>query len=146
MVIRPVMAADEAEWLRMHKALRPTPSDEMLAAGMIEQLNAQQRAVFVIDRGNGKLGGFVDVSIRPGREGNTSVRTAYVESLYVDPDLRRQGFGRELLAAAERWAVTKGMTEIASETENDDRRTIAIHKALGFREGWRRVYFLKSLR
>lgn len=145
MVIRPVTPGDIAEWLRLRKALWPNCSDEMHSIEMKEQSDSADATVFVIDRGNGKLGGFVEVSIRNRVEGSTSGRVGYLEGWYVDPDLRGQGFGRELVAAAERWAATKGMTEMASDAELNNAESVKAHKSLGFKETFRLVHFLKPL-
>lgn len=130
----------------MRKTLWPGCSDERHSVEMNEQVNFRDRAVFVIDRSNGKLGGFVEASIRPRVEGGASARVASLDALYVDPDLRRQGCARELLAAVERWAATRGMTEIASDVDVHDHDSIAIHRALGFNEASRLIRFLKSVR
>ena len=130
----------------MRKALWPNCSDEMHSIEMKEQSGSPDATVFVIDRGNGKLGGFVEVSIRDRVDGSTSGRVGYLEGWYVDPDLRGQGFGKELVAAAERWSANKGMTEIASDAELDNAESIKAHKALGFKETFRLVHFLKKIR
>lgn len=41
----------------------------------------------------------------------------YVEAWYVDPDVRRTGYGRALLAAAEAWALRRGCREMASDAQ-----------------------------
>ncbi len=146
MVIRPIISADTAEWLRMRKSLWPHCTGEMHAVEMKQLSGAGDETVFVIDRSNNKLGGFVEVSIRDRVDGSTSARVGYLEGWYVDPDLRGQGFGKELVATAERWAATKGMTEIASDAEFDNVESIKAHKSLGFKETFRLVHFLKPLR
>ena len=40
--------------------------------------------------------------------GCQSSPVGYIEAWYVDPDVRRQGYGHALLAAAEGWAVEQG--------------------------------------
>jgi aminoglycoside 6'-N-acetyltransferase I len=145
MIIRPLSPMDSPEWLRMRKALWPDCSEEIHAIEMKEQTDSTNEATFVLERGNGKLGGFVEVSIRDRVDGAVSPRAGYIEGWYVDPDLRRQGMGRELVATAERWAASTGMTEMGSDAELDNGRGIRAHKALGYQESFRLVHFLKRL-
>lgn len=103
-------------------------------------------AVIVVDRGDGSLAGFVEIGSRNCAEGCESTPVAYVEGLYVDPDVRRTGFGRRLLKAAETWAVEHGFSEIASDTELDNDVSRLAHVAFGFEEVERKICFKKRLR
>jgi aminoglycoside 6'-N-acetyltransferase I len=101
--------------------------------------------VFVWDRGDGRLGGFVSVSTRPWAEGCVSEPVAYIEGWFVDEDLRRQGVGSKLFAAAEDWARAGGFTEIGSDAELDNDISIAAHLRLGYRATTRLQHFQKDL-
>jgi len=70
---------------------------------------------------------------------------AYLEGWYVVPDWQGHGVGRTLVEAAEGWARARGLREIASDAELDNAGSIAAHGALGFRETFRVVQFLKRL-
>ena len=50
-----------------------------------------------------------------------------------------------LVEAAEAWARERGHTEIASDTDPDNRTSIAAHRALGYEEVGRAVCFRKPL-
>ena len=100
---------------------------------------------FVIDRGDGRLGGYVEVGTRAYAEGCDTSPVAYVEAWYVDEDLRRHGWGRRLFAAVETWARDKGLRELASGSLIDNTTSIAAHKHLGFTEVERQVHFAKRL-
>jgi aminoglycoside 6'-N-acetyltransferase I len=63
----------------------------------------------------------------------------------VDPDLRQRGVGAALFAAAERWALEAGFTEIGSDAETHNAVSIAAHKALGYDEVLRIVCFRRTL-
>lgn len=102
--------------------------------------------VLVVDRGGGRLGGFVELALRDGVDGAARETTAFVEGWLVEEDLRGRGWGRKLIAAAERWARERGMVELASDTELGNRVGIAAHRAVGFRETFRVVQFLKRVR
>jgi aminoglycoside 6'-N-acetyltransferase I len=69
----------------------------------------------------------------------------YLEGWYVVPEVRRQGIGAQLMAAAEDWARGQGCTEIASDALIDNENSHRAHRALGFEETGRVVNFRKPL-
>jgi aminoglycoside 6'-N-acetyltransferase I len=89
--------------------------------------------------------GFVEVSTRDYVEGCSSSPVGYVEGIYVCPEHRGAGVGRELIRVAEAWARERGCIEMGSDTGLDDTRSISFHEALGFRETDRRIVFLKDV-
>jgi len=146
MLIRSLEPHDYSDWLRLRRALWPDCSEAMHDSEMEGYTNsAGTQAVFVLVREDGHLGGFVEVSVRDRVDGSVSPRVAYLEGWFVDPDLRGHGFGRGLVATAERWGIARGLTEIASDVEIANTKGLAAHEALGFRETFRLVHFLKSL-
>ena len=146
MPIRPTQPEDHAERLRMRRDLFPNCSDDMHVFEMKRYAtNGESGRVFVYERQDGSLGGFVEVSIHERVDGSFSNHVGYIDAWYVDPDLRAQGIGRDLLKAAEAWVSAKGLTQIASDCELLDRDSIKIHKAVGFEETFRLVHFLKRI-
>ena len=101
-------------------------------------------AVFVVARSDETVGGFLELSVRNYAEGCTG-DTPYIESWFVDADLRRSGAGRALMHAAEHWAREHGYSEIASDALLDNEISHAAHRALGFEEVERTVHFRKAL-
>ena len=100
---------------------------------------------FVAERPDGSLCGFVEVGSRQYAEGCDSSPVGYIEGWWVDADVRRQGIGRALIAAAEDWARARGYTEMASDALIDNLVSHSSHKALGYEEVERQVAFRKSL-
>jgi aminoglycoside 6'-N-acetyltransferase I len=130
------MASEEApEVLGMMRALWPDCDDEVIADDV----------VFVIERADGRLGGFLAASIRPWAEGCGSTPVGYVEGWWVEPDLRRQGAGALLMEAAEAWTAAQGLAELASDADLQNEGSIAAHRALGFDEVQRVVCFRKAV-
>ena len=130
------MRADEAQAvLAMMRELWPDCDDEAIP----------DDCVFVIDRGDGALGGFITLAMRPWAEGCASTPCAFIEGWWVAADLRGRGYGRKLVGAAEGWAIAQGSRELASDAELTNTGSIAAHGALGFEEVQRSVAFRKRL-
>ena len=64
--------------------------------------------VFVLERPDGRLGGFLEAGTRKYAEGCVTAPVGYIEGWFVDENLRRQGHGHELVNAAEDWARSQG--------------------------------------
>jgi GNAT superfamily N-acetyltransferase len=91
-------------------------------------------------------------AITAGLHGWTWARTGFVRTLWVREDLRGQGIGARLLAAAEREAVHRGCREMQLDTHSYQapgfyRR--AGYEQIGELPGWpgesTRMFFRKSL-
>lgn len=108
MKVRAYRDSDWPEWLRMSVALFPEYSAESLADGMGTFRHRDDAEVFVVDRGGGALAGFVEVGSRPYADGCDTSPVGYIEAWYTDHDVRRSGYGRALLQAAETWARQQG--------------------------------------
>ena len=145
MKIRVYQDTDWLEWLRLSRVLFPHHSVEDLAAGMHEHRRRADAQVFVAERADGSLAGFVEVGTRPYADGCDTSPVAYIEAWCVDPDVRRQGHGRALLAAAEAWAREGGYREMASDSSLDNLVSHAAHRRAGYVEVDRVVQFRKSL-
>lgn len=152
--VRPVYRPDRDEWVRMRRALWPNDGESehgdevatFFATGTSRWSAALlSMKVFVAERIEGGLCGFVEASIRPFAEECSSGAVGYVEGWYVDPDVRRQGVGRKLVEAAEEWAAALGCTEMASDANLTNTVSHEAHTALGFGEADRLVHFRKRL-
>jgi aminoglycoside 6'-N-acetyltransferase I len=145
--IRAARTADFAEWARLRWALWPDCPPGRSKLEMRELMGSRRKfGVLVIDLGDGRLGGFVELALRDGVDGAARETTGFVEGWFVSPELRGQGWGRKLIAAAAKWARVRGMIELASDAELWNRASIAAHTAVGFRETFRVVQFVKRLR
>ena len=137
--------ADWSDWLRLSRALFPEYSAEELAAGMREHRARSDAEVFVAEREDASVAGFVEVGSRPYADGCNTSPVGYIEAWYVDPDVRRMGYGRALLAAAEEWARGRGYREMASDSRLDNEISHAAHRRAGYDEVDRVVQFRKVL-
>jgi aminoglycoside 6'-N-acetyltransferase I len=135
----------DGDWLAMRLALWPEDSNARHLSGMIDSL---ERGFYVrLARGVGEVAlGFVEASKRVDYvNGTDSSPVAFVEGIYVVPEFRRQGVARALLDAVIIWAKAQGCRELASDSLLPNTDAHAAHRALGFEEMERVVYFRKIL-
>ncbi len=145
-IVRQLEEKDLNEWLRLRQLLwDETPveehRDEML--DIIEHPEFQ--LVLVADAGDEGLIGFLEVSIRPFAEDCDTENVGYLEGWFVQPEYRRTGVGRNLVANAEQWAKAHGCTEMASDAEMGNEDSIEAHRQLGYEETSRLVHLRKEL-
>lgn len=145
MHIRALRDSDDAEWLRMRGALWPRVPEERHRSEMLAYRSTPSGTVFVADRGDGRLGGFLELGQRPMADGCASSPVPYIEGWYVDRDVRLSGVGRALVDAAERHAKEAGFTEIASDCVLDNEVSRLAHDSLGYVEVHRSIHFRKPL-
>jgi aminoglycoside 6'-N-acetyltransferase I len=129
----------------MRAALWPDEDPSELAREIGKMLDDPNQVVFVAERANGGLCGMVEAGIRPFANGVDEQPCAYVEGWWVDPDVRRSGVGRALIAAVENWARERGFRELGSDALIDNVLSHTAHLALGFEERERTVNFRKYL-
>jgi aminoglycoside 6'-N-acetyltransferase I len=144
--VRPLEESDLAEWFRLRKLLWDATDEGEHKAEMLDILeHSDSQLVLVAELKNGRLGGFLEASIRPFVEDCHSDHVGYLEGWYVEPELRQQGVGRKLVSAAERWARGKGCIEMASDAEVGNETSVAAHTGLGYAETSRLVHLRKDL-
>ena len=138
-------AAHLPQWMALRFALWPDEDQTAMAAEAPAILTHPDRLVLVAREGQTVIG-FAEASIRRDYvNGCETSPVGFVEGIYVMPQARQQGIARALIAAIESWARESGLKELASDALLDNRDSHAMHKALGFSETERVVYFLKSL-
>jgi aminoglycoside 6'-N-acetyltransferase I len=143
--VRPAEPGDRAEHARMRAALWPDEDLDELASDLDDLLTDPTQVAFVAERGDGRLCGLAEASIRRFANSNDESPCAFLEGWWVDADVRRQGVGRALVSAVEAWARGKGFTELGSDALLDNTLSHEAHRALGFEERERVVYFRKWL-
>jgi aminoglycoside 6'-N-acetyltransferase I len=126
-IIRHVVEADRADWVRLRDALWPgSLSDHERETREYFDTRANRPVVFVA-------------------EGCHSSPVPFIEGWYVEPAMQGRGIGRALVEAAEAHARAAGYTEIASDADVQNAEGIGAHSALGYDEVERVVCFRKSL-
>jgi len=143
--VRRATEDDKPEWLRMRHGLWPDAPLDYLSLDLDDLLADADRAIFVASDEAGNLVAFIEVGLRGYGEGCETSPVGYIEAWYVDPHVRGQKLGRDLIVAAEQWAREKGCTEMASDTWLDNDASIQAHLKMGYYEVDRLVHFVKRL-
>jgi len=147
-MIRRCVSVDEPGWLALREALWPEcPREEHLTEMACFCANPERHVQFVAYPEPGIAAGLVEAAIRTDHvNGTHTAPVAFLEGLYVIPEARRQGIARALVAEVERWAVDMGCRELASDALLENQTSHAAHRALGFEETKRVVFFRKALK
>ncbi|MGI4842825.1 MAG: aminoglycoside 6'-N-acetyltransferase [Janthinobacterium lividum] len=145
-LITPCTSIEQAGWLQLRMALWPAQRTDHLQE--MQELCAQpaRYAQFLAYSSLGEPQGLVEVALRGDYvNGTDSSPVGFLEGLYVDPAFRRQGIAAMLVQTAEQWVKEQGCTEMASDALLENTASHAMHRALGFKETERVVYFRKLL-
>lgn len=144
--VRHARLSDAPEHARMRAALWPDEDPAELESELEEFLADSTQVAFVAERdADRRLCGFAEASVRRFANSNDESPCAFLEGWWVDEDMRRQGVGKALVAAIEQWARELGFTELGSDALLDNTLSHQAHRALGFEERERVIYFRKWL-
>jgi len=145
MRITPPIGSADSAWLALRLALWPDASEAEHLSDMADAIGRGHYVRLAVARDGSALG-FVEASKRVDYvNGTSSSPVAFLEGLYVVPNVRRQGIARTLVESVVKWALDAGCTELASDALLDNRAAHAVHRSLGFEETERVVYFRRAL-
>ena len=145
MQIAPPVSSSDVEWLSLRLRLWPHAAEAEHLHEMGDAL-ARGHCVRLALTSRGSAVGFVEASKRVDYVNGTSTSpVAFLEGLYVEPAWRRKGVARALVSEVECWAAAQGCTELASDSPIDNVTAHATHRALGFEETERVVYFRRPV-
>ncbi|WP_338771330.1 aminoglycoside 6'-N-acetyltransferase [Massilia sp. METH4] len=147
MKIVPCTSTNQDGWLDLRRALWSDGSATEHLAEMQAFIDEPGKfAQLVAYSSDGEPAGFVEAAVRHDYvNGTESTPVAFLEGLYVAPPYRRQGLGTLLVAAIVAWGQARGCTELASDALLDNTASHAMHRALGFEETERVVFFRKLI-
>ena len=140
-------AADAADWTAMRTALWPSGGNSAHASDIAQLLEDAGDTINLIARdAEGAAQGFAEAALRHDYvNGCKTSPVAFLEGIFVTPEARGQGVARALVGAIEAWAREQGCTEFASDAAPENFASLDMHRALGFEETQRVVFFRKML-
>ncbi|TAM06178.1 MAG: GNAT family N-acetyltransferase [Paraburkholderia sp.] len=143
--IRVVAPADVSSWRLLRQMLWPHASADDHVRETEQLLAEPHRYVMVIAvSSKGEALGFAEAAIRHDYvNGCDTSPVLFLEGIYVVPDMRRHGIARALCTSIEQWGSSHGCAEFASDTSIDNVDAQTLHRALGFDETERVVFFRK---
>ncbi|PMS31699.1 aminoglycoside 6'-N-acetyltransferase [Trinickia symbiotica] len=145
LTIRAVSPADVSSWRLLRHMLWPNASadDHVRETGqLLAEPDRYAMAIAVSSRGEAL--GFAEAAIRYDYvNGCDTSPVLFLEGIYVVPGMRNQGIARALCTSIEQWGASRECKEFASDTSIDNVDAQALHRALGFDETERVVFFRK---
>lgn len=140
------LSAAHPGWLALRQALWSWDEAEHLKEMAAIIAGSTTKAAFIASNSNHQAQGFAEAGLRHDYvNGASSSPVAFLEGIYVAPEFRGEGVARALVSVIQTWASALGCTELASDVLIDNADGLALHKALGFRETERVVYFIKAV-
>ena len=133
------------EWLRMREALYGDVDAQFHAAEMDLILGSAQATCFIAVAKSGTAVAMLEVSLRNFVDGCLGGPLGYIEGLYVTPEQRHQGYGRELTEFAAAWFRSKGCRDMAADAELTNVVAQDFLAKVGFNETDRIVEYKRSL-
>jgi len=143
--VRRIGAEDRAAWAAMRTALWPEESLAAHAGEADALLRDDAFFALIAEAADGGALGFAEIAVRKYANGCESQPVPFLEGIWVEPEVRRRGIGARLLARAEALLAARGFRELGSDTPIDNGGSQAAHRAWGFCETERVVYFRKPL-
>ncbi len=128
MIIRPATPADAGDLARMNAAFNGVlDSAAQIAARLVACAEIETALVAELD---GQVGGFACLRVVPC----VLYAAPYAEltELYVEPEFRRRGVGRALIAYAEQLAHVRGAHDLLIMTGVDNAAAQALYRVAGY--------------
>jgi len=133
-------------WLELRRELWPDGSSAEHLSEMEAICSSPDRLSAFVAYDEARPVGFLEASGRMDYvNGTDSSPVGFIEGIYVVANARQRGMGRALLQAAETWARAIGCREMASDADIRNEMSHTFHRALGFVETERVVFFRKDL-
>ncbi|WP_447746670.1 aminoglycoside 6'-N-acetyltransferase [Pseudomonas nicosulfuronedens] len=148
MQVRHCEAGDLTDWVDLRLQLWPGDHTEAFFAEARDILEQSQRfGAWLARDEQGRALGLAEASVRSDYvNGTEGAPVLFLEGIHVRADARRQGVARALVSAVEAWGIARGCVDFASDAVLDNTVSHALHRALGFVETERVVYFRKPIR
>lgn len=145
--VRHAVTADLDDWIALRLQLWPGEHAAEFREETCDILQHPQRyGAFLARDAQGNALGFAEAAVRSdyvnGTEGSPVL---FLEGIFVAELARRKGIAGHLVRAVQAWGVERGCQDFASDAALDNHVSHALHRALGFVETERVVFFRKVL-
>lgn len=145
MDIAPCTAADLKDWAAMRAALWPD-EPELRAEAAVMLAEPSGDILNLICRVDGAAAGMAEAAFRHDYvNGCETSPVVFLEGIYVIDAHRRSGVARALVDRVAEWGRARGCTEFASDALLDNHVSHAFHRAIGFEQAERVVFFRAEL-
>jgi aspartate racemase len=144
-MVREMRANDRAAWAAMRGALWPDETPQAHVDMIDRLLESGDAWNFIAEAPDGRPVGFAEVAVRQYANGCETRPVPFLEGIWVKEQFRRRGVGGRLIEHAEALLLAHGHRELGSDTELHNRASQAAHRAWGFSETERVMYFRKPL-
>jgi aminoglycoside 6'-N-acetyltransferase I len=141
------LSPEQPGWLALRQALWPdTPISEHREEMRQMFRRPTQFAAFVARGIDEQPLAFAEASLRSDYvDGTSTSPVVFLEGIYVTPEQRRRGIARQLVETVCRWGRELGCREFASNALAENAASQEFHRAAGFRETERVVFYLREL-
>ena len=144
-IVREMSAADRMAWIGMRDALGRTIRKKHMPRRWMPCSKMEKRGLFSPRQAMERW-----LASRKSQSGNMPMAVTlglsrFLEGIWVRPKFRRQGIGARLIRHIEAFLVSQGFRELGSDTQIDNLESQIAHRAWGFSETERVVYFRKDL-
>ena len=145
--IKEVNSGSLEDWLILTLKLWPDNDIDSLRDELMSLLSSSYHKSFVaMNTSEAKVVGFINLSIRNDYvEGSDKSPTGYLEGIYVEETHRSSGIGIELLHAGEQWLISKGCSQMGSDTSVLNAISKAFHTKAGFSEVATLIHYIKDI-
>lgn len=146
MIIRKAVKSDISAIAEMAVLMWSNNSIDDLINGFKNIVDTNNGVIFIADE-KGELVGFAQCQLRYDYvEGTDSSHVGYLEGIFVKEEYRNNGYAKLLLQECEKWAISKGCSEFASDCELNNSNSFNFHLTAGFKEANRIICFTKKLK
>jgi len=122
------------EHARYDRVYSAAPDAEKIMRRFLADLSSSSHSSLFVAESGGEIVGFLSGELREGSPAFSPKTWAAVEDVYVVPELRSHGIGRDLFEAFQGWAHHKGATGVSLQVAAGNRRAREFYERLGFRE------------
>lgn len=140
--VRSVRSADSVEIGRLARELGYPASPDEMKQRLKNLIEGTKHHVAVLEMSPEHLLGWVHVERRSSLAGG---ERAELMGLVVDSSARRNGLGKLLVAEAERWASSQGLTELTVRTNTARQSSHPFYLAMGYLRSKTQHVYVKPL-